>query len=69
MTKEQSIREYYFRVNKSIEYIKSNLNREISLENLAAISNFSKYHYLQIFKSVAGISLPEFIEKVGILYQ
>lgn len=66
MTKDQSIREYYFRVNKSIDFIKSNLDQELSLENIAAVSNFSKYHYPRIFKSVAGISLNEFIIRTRI---
>ncbi|WP_426486141.1 AraC family transcriptional regulator [Flavobacterium sp. 2] len=66
MTKDQSIREYYFRINKSIDFIKSNLDQELSLENIASVSNFSKYHYHRIFKSVTGIPLNEYIIRARI---
>jgi len=61
MTKEESIKEYYFRVNRSIDYIKANLHEELSLEKLANQANFSKYHFHRIFKSVTGTALNDFI--------
>lgn len=66
MTKEESIKEYYFRINKSIDYIKENLHEELSLEKLASLSNFSKYHFHRIFKSVTGTTLNEFIKNARI---
>ncbi|MFZ0597314.1 MAG: AraC family transcriptional regulator, partial [Flavobacterium sp.] len=66
MTKEESIKEYYFRINKSIDYIKENLHEELSLEKLAALSNFSKFHFHRIFKSVTGTTLNDFIKNARI---
>jgi AraC family transcriptional regulator len=66
MTKEESIKEYYFRINKSIDYIKKNLHEELSLEKLASLSNFSKFHFHRIFKSVTGTTLNEFIKNARI---
>lgn len=61
MTKEESIKEYYFRVNKSIDYIKEHLHEELSLDKLACQSNFSRFHFHRIFKLVTGIALNDFI--------
>ena len=66
MTKEESVKEYYFRINKSIDYIKENLQEELSLEKLADLSNFSKFHFHRIFKSVTGTTINEFIKKAKI---
>lgn len=66
MTKEESIKEYYFRINKSIDYIKENLHEELSLEKLAALSSFSKFHFHRIFKSVTGKTINEFIKNAKI---
>lgn len=66
MTKEESIKEYYFRINKSIDYIKENLHEDLSLEKLASYSSFSKFHYHRIFKSVTGITLNDFIKNAKI---
>lgn len=66
MTKEESIKEYYFRINKSIDYIKENLHEELSLEKLAVLSNFSKFHFHRIFKSVTGTTINDFIKNAKI---
>ncbi|CAA9197378.1 AraC family transcriptional regulator [Flavobacterium collinsii] len=66
MTKEESVKEYYFRINKSIDYIKENLQEELSLEKLADLSNFSKFHFHRIFKSVTGTTINEFIKNAKI---
>lgn len=61
MTREESIKEYYFRINRSIDYIKANLHGALPLEQLAHQANFSKFHFHRIFKSVTGTALNEFI--------
>ena len=66
MTKEESIKEYYFRINKSIDYIKKNLDEELTLDKLSSISNFSKFHFHRIFKSVTGLTMNEFIKNARI---
>jgi AraC family transcriptional regulator len=66
MTREESIKEYYFRINKSIDYIKDQLHEDLSLDKLAGLSNFSKFHFHRIFKSVTGTALNDFIVRARI---
>ena len=47
---------YYSRINKSLDYINKNLEKEIKIEQLAKLSNFSSYHFQRIFKALTGES-------------
>lgn len=66
MIKEDSVKTYYFRINKCIDYIKAHLHLPLSLDTLAKESNFSKYHFHRIFKQVTGLRLNEFIRNARI---
>lgn len=48
-------------IQKSIEYIESNLHEELSLENIAQFAGFSKYHYHRIFQKEIGVTASEYI--------
>ncbi|MDR7855446.1 helix-turn-helix domain-containing protein [Tissierella sp.] len=48
-------------LQKSIDYIEENLNSELSLSELAAISGFSTYHFCRIFSSYVGMPVAAFI--------
>ncbi|OLY93947.1 AraC family transcriptional regulator [Cnuella takakiae] len=61
MKTEASIKEYFFRINKSIDYIKANLSGDLSLEQVALQANFSKYHFHRVFRSVTGLAFNDFI--------
>ncbi len=54
-------------IKSSIEYIKSNIDKNITLDELSAISHLSKYHFLRIFKKELGITPHHFIinEKIN----
>jgi AraC-like DNA-binding protein len=45
--RESTKEEYQKRVNIVFEYINNHLDRDIDLEKLASISNFSKWHFQQ----------------------
>ena len=45
-------------------YIQKNLDRELSLEELAQKSYFSVYHFHRIFKAVVGESLKEHVRRL-----
>ncbi|MDT3429234.1 AraC family transcriptional regulator [Paenibacillus forsythiae] len=47
---------YFDRIDNVIKYIEDNLSGKISLEELAEISNFSRYHFSRIFSSVVGMT-------------
>lgn len=47
-----------------MDYIERNITEELSLENLADVANFSKYHFHRIFNSIVGETLNEFITRI-----
>ena len=56
--------EYRFRINKAQDYIERNLEKQISLEELAEVANFSKFHFNRIFKSLVGETPFQFITRL-----
>ncbi|MBN2694020.1 GyrI-like domain-containing protein [bacterium] len=56
--------EYIKRVNDSIDYIVKNMKEKISIDDLAKISCFSKFHFHRIFKSVIGENVYSFVKRV-----
>lgn len=46
--------EYKHRINKVIDHIEKNLDDNFLLDDLAKISNFSKFHFSRIFKYITG---------------
>jgi AraC family transcriptional regulator len=56
--------EYIGRINKVIDYIDSNLDKELKLETLADVANFSRYHFHRIFSSMVGEPLGRFINRI-----
>lgn len=56
--------DYYVQsVLNVISFIEENLNEEISLNQVIEVSNFSKYHFLRIFKAVSGTTLNEYLRR------
>jgi len=49
------------RINRVIDYIDCNLDKQLTLEELSACGQFSKYHFHRIFKSIVGESLFRYI--------
>lgn len=56
--------EYKARINKAFDYIESNLEKPMTLADLASVANFSKFHFSRIFHSIAGESPFQFILRV-----
>ncbi|MEM1337555.1 MAG: AraC family transcriptional regulator [Bacteroidota bacterium] len=46
--------EYVHRVNNVIDYIESRLEFEFNLDELAGVSNFSKFHFVRVFRGITG---------------
>ncbi|MEN7551886.1 GyrI-like domain-containing protein [Rapidithrix thailandica] len=53
--------EYIFRINKTFDYIELNLEKSMTLEELASVANFSKFHFNRIFHSLVGETPFQFI--------
>jgi len=56
--------EYTKRINRVLDYLHENYHQEITLESLADIAHFSKFHFHRIFKSIVGESLYKYILRV-----
>lgn len=56
--------EYISRINKVQDYIEANLERDLSLDVLADISGFSKFHFCRIFRGITKETLMSYINRV-----
>ena len=56
--------EYIGRVNQVIDYIEANLHRSFTLDELASVAHFSKFHFHRLFLSLMGETLFRFIQRV-----
>jgi len=55
---------YRHRINKVIDYVTQNLDKSISLDELASVSFFSPYHFHRIFVAVTGESVNNFTVRI-----
>lgn len=55
---------YQHRINKVIDFINTNLNRSISLSELASVSCFSPYHFHRIFTAVTGETVNDYTLRI-----
>ena len=55
------LNDYISRINKSLDYIALNLANSMTLEELASVACFSKYHFNRIFHSIVGETPFQFI--------
>ena len=58
--------EYIFRVNRVIDYIETNIDKDLSLQDLARIANFSQFHFHRIFRAIVGETLNRFIQRMRV---
>ena len=62
--KQFLIEEYKSRINRVFDYLERNMDKKITLEELASVSNFSKFHFHRIFQAVTGETPFQFILRV-----
>ena len=60
------LEEYRARINRVLDYIEDNLSEEFSLDELAEVAAFSKYHFHRIFAALLGESLFSFITRIRV---
>ena len=53
-------------INHAIDYILAHINEPIGVDEIAAHSNFSKYHFSRLFKAETGESVYKFVRRVKI---
>lgn len=64
MVKNTQRKEYISRINNVIDYIENNISSKFSLEELASVANFSKFHFHRIFASIVGETLNSYILRI-----
>jgi len=64
MEKTDTRKRYEQRIYRVQDYISAHLDQDLNLEKLAAVSAFSPFHFHRIFKSVAGETLYDFIQRI-----
>lgn len=62
--KTQANSEYTQRINRVIDYLRGNLDRQMKLEELAKVACFSEFHFHRIFSAVSGETLNNFTNRL-----
>lgn len=56
--------EYISRINKTLDYIETNIGNQFTLDELASVATFSKHHFHRIFLAAVGETPFQFIQRV-----
>ncbi|PEV38867.1 AraC family transcriptional regulator [Bacillus thuringiensis] len=64
MESKQSRNEYLRRIYKVQDYIESNIDSSLSIEKLADIAGFSKFHFHRIFKGIVDEPLSRYVNRL-----
>src|SRR6516162_3143208 len=62
--KTQVNSEYAHRIDRVIDYLRENLDRQVKLEEMAKVACFSEFHFHRIFGAVAGETLNSFTNRL-----
>lgn len=65
-TEEDSRKIYISRINRVIDYIKLNLDGDLSVDRLAEVAHFSKFYFHRIFKAVVGENVNGFVSRMRV---
>ncbi len=66
MLKESRRDEYISRINRVIDYINENIDKELTLEKLAGVASFSQFHFHRLFKAMVGETLNQYIKRIRV---
>jgi AraC family transcriptional regulator len=58
--------EYASRINRVIDYIEAHIDKDLSLEALAEVACFSRYHFHRLFGAITGEPLGQFIQRIRV---
>lgn len=64
MNKSTTLQSYKDRIKKAQGYIENHLDENVSLEELAAVANFSPYHFHRIFTCHVGETVKNYIKRL-----
>lgn len=63
MISKEQLSYYIERINKAINYVDANLDKQISLKDLAGAACFSEFHFHRIFQMFTGETPYEYINR------
>ena len=58
--------EYVSRINRVLDHIDRHIDEELSLEVLADVAGFSRFHFHRIFRAMVGDTLNRWIQRVRV---
>jgi len=58
--------EYVARINRVMDYIDRHLDEPLNLKTLAAVADFSPFHFHRIFSAMVGETLNRFIQRIRV---
>lgn len=61
MNNTKTRNEYVRRINRAIEFISGNIDKPLTLDEVARSSHFSPYHFHRIFHALVGETVNDFI--------
>lgn len=62
-SRESSSFEYNEKIASALSYINENLTKQLSVDELAAMSYLSRYHFMRLFKSQTGCTVHNYIRQ------
>jgi AraC family transcriptional regulator len=62
--KNSTKQEYFQSVYRAVKHIEENSEINLTLDDLAKVAGFSKYHFHRIFKLIVGESVGDYIRRV-----
>ncbi len=64
IAKDIQRKEYISRINRVQDYIDKNISSKLTLEELASVANFSKFHFHRIFVALIEETLNCYIHRI-----
>lgn len=56
--------DYKIRINEVVHFIEENFSKELTIDELAKVANYSKFHFNRVFRKVTNESVYQFIKRV-----
>jgi AraC-like DNA-binding protein len=67
-TQTNKRQDHVIRLNSVFEYIDGNFTKKLTLEKLAKVAHYSKFHFERIFKVFTGMSFYQFLKTKRVYY-
>ena len=64
LQRSNSKQDYEIRLNRAIDFIRNNLDRNVTLTQVAGAASFSEFHFHRIFSNIIGETIHDFIRRL-----